>query len=58
MDNLTQSPILSAKIFKVATLDSFDGSQQKTDTFATQLSLYFHGKRIYDVLKYSIMQLH
>ena len=33
---------------KVATPDDFDGSSSKADTFLSQLSLYFHGKRISD----------
>lgn len=31
---------------KVAPPDNFDGSSSKADTFLSQLSLYFHGKRV------------
>ena len=32
----------------MATPDDFDGSSSKADTFLSQLSLYFHGKRVSD----------
>lgn len=33
---------------KVATPDIFDGTTSKADTFLSQLTLYFHGKRLHD----------
>jgi Ty3 transposon capsid-like protein/Zinc knuckle len=38
----------SSVSIKVASPDTFDGSYHKTETFITQLSLYFHGKKLHD----------
>lgn len=47
LENLS-SPTQPTKTYKVATPDPFDGSQQKTETFITQITLYFHGRKMYD----------
>jgi TolA-binding protein len=56
LSNSSSQPLFSANTsalinskssgIKVATLDNFDGSSSKADTFLTQLALYFHGKRV------------
>ena len=41
-------PLTSTTTIKVAPPDFFDGSLHKTETFITQLALYFHGKKLHD----------
>ena len=42
------SPSSSTNTTKVSPPDVFDGSLHKTDTFITQLTLCFHGKKLHD----------
>lgn len=42
----TTTPASKSSGLKVAPPDDFDGSSSKAETFLSQLSLYFHGKRI------------
>ena len=41
-------PSFKSSGIKVATPDDFDGSFSKAETFLSQLTLYFHGKRVSD----------
>jgi hypothetical protein len=45
---LAPAPALSSSSLKVAAPDIYDGTITKADTFISQLSLYFHGKRVQD----------
>jgi hypothetical protein len=46
--HISPSSNTSTKTIKVSPPDIFDGSFHTTDTFITQLALYFHGKKLED----------